>query len=95
MDVSALQKIKVTKACKPVTLNVNDGLHHDLNARAIEDFEEPSFPCQESRPMTIKTNEVIRKSKDKVVPNVFPTSNPSHTYFTSKTSKIQKKGEGV
>ena len=90
-----MQEIKVTKACTPVTLNVNDGLHHDLNARAIEDFEEPSFPCQDSRPMTIKTNEVIRKSKDKVVPNVFPTSNPSQTYFTSKTSKIQKKGEGV
>jgi hypothetical protein len=47
MDLPAMQKIQNTEAYKPVTLNVNDGLHHDLNARATEDLEGPSFPCQE------------------------------------------------
>lgn len=35
---------KNTKACKPVTLNVKNGFHQDLNAKAIEDLEGPIFP---------------------------------------------------
>jgi hypothetical protein len=35
----------LSQACIPVTLSVKDGLHHDLNARATDDLEGPSFPC--------------------------------------------------
>lgn len=48
LDLAFKQKIKECKgliACIPVTLNVKDGFHHDLNARAKEDLEGPSFPC--------------------------------------------------
>jgi hypothetical protein len=37
----------LSQACIPVTLSVKDGLHHDLNARATDDLEGPSFPCWE------------------------------------------------
>ena len=33
-------------ACIPVTLNVKDGLHHDLSAITTEDLEGPNFPCK-------------------------------------------------
>ena len=32
-----------------MTLSVKDGLHHDLNARATDDLEGPSFPCWEEQ----------------------------------------------
>ena len=39
----------IRQACAPVTLSVKDGLHHDLNARATDDLEGPSFPYGEEQ----------------------------------------------
>jgi len=49
MDLSRVKKTKGAKsctACIPVTLNVKDGLHHDLSAITTEDLEGPNFPCK-------------------------------------------------
>jgi len=101
--VTGLSKILYSKA-KSIWCCALLKIIHSCDTKCKR-WSPPWFECQSyrrlrgtklslSRPMNIKTNEVIRKSKDKVVPNVFATSNPPHTYFTSKTSKIPKKGEG-
>lgn len=35
---------RILLVSKPVKLNVNEGFHQDLNAKATEDLEGPNFP---------------------------------------------------